>query len=612
MAGLELSTDLRTPLLTAANLDTLTPADANPQIRGSVQVALEAARIGRELGPRYTVGGLLGRGGFASVWEVVDGVVAERLAAKRFEAAAVRGTEFYREMSALFRLDHPNIVRIVNLLDVSEVTRYLFLEYCPGGTLRELFRKSRRDGRSVPLDFLSRMAIELCRGLSYAHRLGLVHRDLKPENILFAGPVSDDDPGVTKLADFGLVRALRTGEAAGLSRLSGTPAYIAPEQISGQFSTGTDLYALGVVLYEALHGRTPFEGSPEQIALQHLNRPPEINPSLPSRWIEVLSALLEKDPERRPSDASWVIDRLDLAARPAIESPTTNPSIARCLGVEARAIVADGSSGVLVLTAFGLFRFKESTATRSGIIHRSATLARGSSGGAVWLASGCQVLQLTEGEADARVVLQLAEPIDDLALSPANPASIAVRTGSTVWEYDAAELPPRLRWRREISGVIPDSLARLSDGRVVVATEGETSLLHVFDATGKTTEVIRLPGSLENLMPLGSALVSKIRVNGATLAYRIDVETSTVVPLEGPGEVVALAVDPTNQQQVIGLFLSGEIVRWKSTGEPQNLGRFRKEEGPFLGLAVSGDLLWALSARNDSTWLIVRPIPRLD
>ncbi len=273
--------------MTVANSDHLTPVDASPQARGSVQLALEATRISRELGARYTVGRLLGRGGFASVWEVVDRVVDERLAAKRFESDAVRGTEFYREMSALFRLDHPNIVQIVNLLDLSNATRYLFLEYCPGGTLRDRIRQTRRDGRPFSLETLSRMAVELSRGLSYAHRLGLVHRDLKPENILFTGSVADVNSGVTKLADFGLVRALRTGEVAGLSRLSGTPAYIAPEQISGQFSTGSDLYALGVVLYEALHGRTPFEGTPEEIALQHLNRLPAIRPDLPTVWMVI-------------------------------------------------------------------------------------------------------------------------------------------------------------------------------------------------------------------------------------------------------------------------------------------------------------------------------------
>jgi serine/threonine protein kinase len=598
--------------LTLANLETLTPVDAEAPARGSVQVALEAARIGRELGSRYSVVSLLGRGGFASVWEVVDRVVAERLAAKRFESDAVRGTEFYREMSALFRIDHPNIVKIVNLLDVSEVTRYLFLEYCSGGTLRDRLRASRREGRSMPLDVLSRMAVELSRGLSYAHRLGLVHRDLKPENILFAGSADDDDPGVTKLADFGLVRAFRTGAVAGLSRLSGTPAYLAPEQISGQFSTGSDLYALGVVLYEALHGRTPFDGSPEEIALQHLNRPPRIDPNLPTEWVEILSALLEKDPARRPSDASWVIDRLKSSSLEPIDIVETTPSIARCLGVEARSIVSAGNSEVVVLTPVGLFRFRHATASRSGIIQLAAQFARATHDGTLWLANDRELLRLDRKETDPRVVLRLAELIEDLSVSTLTETLITLRSGSTLWHYDVGGSPPRLRWRREISGAGPDSLARLADGRLAVATEGEVPLLQILDDAGKTIRSIDLPGCSEQLLALGDFLFAKLRFNKVVKAYRIDPERSTVEILDGPGELVALAVDPADSHEILGLYSSGEIVRWNTTGKPRNEGRFRHQDGPFLGLAVSGGLLWALSARNDSTWLIVQPIPRLD
>jgi hypothetical protein len=307
-----------------------------------------------------------------------------------------------------------------------------------------------------------------------------------------------------------------------------------------------------------------------------------------------------------------VIDRLAPSHEPVIEFRTTVPSMARCLGVAASAVVAEGDSGVVVLTSLGLFRFRQETAIRSGIIHHSARLARAAADNSLWIASGCHLLRLDAGEADARVVLRLAEPIDDLSSSNTNRPEILVRTGATLRDYDTSDTAPRLRWIREMSGIKADSLALLGDGTIAVGVDGETPQILILDPTGKTTRSIELPGSCQNLLPLGNDLVAKLDVAGVTSAYQIDLARGSVEILPGPGELVALAVDSSDSNSIIGLFISGEIVRWNSTSEPQTLGRFPEDEGPFLGLAVSGELLWGLSARNDSTWLIVRPMNPLD
>lgn len=268
------------------------------------------AQMTAELGQRYVLETYLGRGAFATVWRASDVVTGTRVAVKCFAPCFGQGHDFYNELSIHLRLAHENIVRLINLTDAPG-GRYLILEYCAGGSLRAALSRARRQGQRCPPEQALDLALQLAEGLAAAHRLDLTHRDLKPENILFAtyAPRPFAGSARVKLADFGLARVVskvkRRG-TGGLGAMSGSPAYMAPEQFAGTYHSASDLYALGVVLYELLHDRLPYEGTVEELALQHLHEAPRFDSHLEQFWIELLTRLLDKEPERRPTATAAV------------------------------------------------------------------------------------------------------------------------------------------------------------------------------------------------------------------------------------------------------------------------------------------------------------------
>lgn len=322
-----------------------------PQAGGQldpVRLTELSREVAADLAPRYQVQGLLGTGAFATVWLIRDTADGDLLACKRLQAGPDRAG-FFRELKLLFQLSHPRIVSIKNLLE-TERADYLFLEYCPGGSLRTAMHAARRTGRRPPLTSAARMLAQMAQGLASAHAQRIVHRDLKPENVLFENQTSLPlEDGNIKLADFGLARlraptrtAVTTeaktaasaeplgaaaaralsylsglGNDASISRslsgslarsmpstLSGSPAYMAPEQFSGQFEPASDIYALGVLLFEMLHGELPFLGSTgASLAGRHLNEPPRVSAELPEAWRSFLHSLLHKSPGHRPTGA---------------------------------------------------------------------------------------------------------------------------------------------------------------------------------------------------------------------------------------------------------------------------------------------------------------------
>jgi len=265
---------------------------------------------------RYELGDRLGAGGMSTVVLAFDRrlerYVAVKLLAEHLADDAQFVSRFRREALAAARLVHPNIVQVFDFgLDEASGRHYIVMEYIRGKSGAQILRD---EGRlSVP-DALH-LVDGSCRGLHYAHRHGVVHRDVKPGNLLRS------EEGQVKLADFGIAKATDGSAITQAGSVLGTAAYLAPEQAHGEPATPrSDLYGLGVVTYQLLAGRLPYEAtSLTELALaQQREHPPrldEVNPEVPAALSDAVDRALELDPEDRYEDAEQMRRALQAAAR---------------------------------------------------------------------------------------------------------------------------------------------------------------------------------------------------------------------------------------------------------------------------------------------------------
>jgi serine/threonine-protein kinase len=267
---------------------------------------------------RFVLEHKLGAGGMARVFlgrdEVLDRPVAVKLLNPVHGGTDI-GDRFEREGRTAARLAHPNIVQVYDAGEAEfdgRETSYIVMEYVPGGDLKRLID---RRGR-LPGPELARLGDEVCAGLAHAHERGVIHRDIKPHNILL------DDNGHAKVTDFGVARALDTTRATRTGFFLGTALYSSPEQLQGHKVTPkSDVYSLGVSLYQAATGEPPFTGqTPLEIASQHVSRtptPPRERGAEVSGTLEALIlGCLAKDPGDRPT-AEELRSRLEAELRPA-------------------------------------------------------------------------------------------------------------------------------------------------------------------------------------------------------------------------------------------------------------------------------------------------------
>ena len=256
-------------------------------------------QIGTRLG-HYRILALLGRGGMADVYRAEDERLGREVALKAVPPEFARDPErierFQREVRAAAGLDHPGIVTVYEF-GQGEGQHFYTMSLMRGGDLKARIR-AHTEGMSP--DEARRVVAAVAQALDYAHRRGFVHRDVKPENILF------DEEGRPQLTDFGIARAMESGTRMTATGMSiGSPHYMSPEQAQGlQVDGRSDLYSLGVVLYEMLTGRLPFEaGNTLAVAYAHVNHPvPELPVAL-GQWQPVLDRLLAKSPEDRYGSA---------------------------------------------------------------------------------------------------------------------------------------------------------------------------------------------------------------------------------------------------------------------------------------------------------------------
>ena len=276
----------------------------------TLETSLKELRMGATFADRYQIIEELGKGGMGKVYKVLDTHINEKVALKLLkpEIGADRKTieRFSNELKFARRIRHKNVCGMYDL-GKAEGTNFITMEYVQGEDLKSMIRMA----AGLSIGAVLSIGKQICDGLVEAHALGVVHRDLKPQNIMI------DKGGNAKIMDFGIARLIREKGITGPSVLIGTPEYMSPEQAEAkEVDYRSDIYSLGIILYEMATGRVPFEGdTPLSIAMKHKGEipknPKQFNPNIPDDLSGVILKCMEKDRAKRYQTAPEVHSELE-------------------------------------------------------------------------------------------------------------------------------------------------------------------------------------------------------------------------------------------------------------------------------------------------------------
>jgi len=286
-------------------------ADDLPLSRAETQaIPIEKLKRGTTFAERYEVIEELGQGGMGRVYRVEDSKTKEELALKLIkpEISSDKKTieRFINELKIAHKISHRNVCRMYHLGE-DQGNYYITMEYIPGEDLKSVIGMT----RFLSLETAMAIAKQICQGLAEAHRLGVVHRDLKPSNIMV------DREGNVRIMDFGIARSFREKGITGAGKMIGTPEYMSPEQVqSKEVDQRTDIYSLGVILFEMVTGAPPFSGKTAlSVAVKHQSEnppdPKEINAQVPEDLSRLILRCMEKDKAHRFQNASEILDELN-------------------------------------------------------------------------------------------------------------------------------------------------------------------------------------------------------------------------------------------------------------------------------------------------------------